>query len=125
RQEAARREQERLRREAEEAARKAAEAEEAPAAERRAAEAEAKRLEQEAAAKAKEAEERNVTAGRTGARVALRTFVSARITDYDRAVKALSTHPEMKALVETLANRAVRAGHEIDGVERLEEQRAA
>lgn len=125
RQEAARREQERLHREAEEAARKAAEAEKAPEAERQAAEAEAKRLEQEASAKAKEAEARNVTAGRTGARVALRTFVSARITDYDKAVKALSTHPEMKALVETLANRAVRAGHEIDGVERVEEQRAA
>jgi len=38
---------------------------------------------------------------------------------------ALKDHPEMKALVEQLANRAVRAGVEVAGVERMEEQRAA
>lgn len=90
-----------------------------------AAQAEAERLQQEAARQEQAAQPKNAKAGRTGASVSLRTFVSARITDYDKALKALGNHPEMKALVETLANRAVRAGHEIDGVERVEEQRAA
>lgn len=67
----------------------------------------------------------NASAGRTGARVALRTFVSARIVDYDAAYAALKSHPEMKALVEQLANRAIRAGVDLAGVERVEEQRAA
>jgi len=135
RQEAARREEDRLRREAEEA-RIAAEKEQAKKVadgisdataiqqhnERM---AEADRLQREADAKAKEAQARNATAGRTGAKVALRTFVSARIVDYEKALNALRTHPEMKALVEQLANRAARAGIEVDGVERFEEQRAA
>lgn len=127
RQEAARREQERLRREAEEAARKAAEAEKAPEAERQAAAAEAQRLEREAAAKAKEAEARNVTAGRTGARVALRTFVSATVNDYQAAATALvlMKHPDILAVIDQLANRAVKAGQSLPGVERVEEQRAA
>lgn len=67
----------------------------------------------------------NAQAGRTGSKVSLRTFVSARIVDYDKALKALSNHPEMKSLVEQLANRAVRAGIDLDGVERHEEKRAA
>lgn len=87
--------------------------------------AEAERLAEQAAQAQRDAQARNASAGRTGAKVSLRTFVSARIVDYDKAVKALSTHPEMKALVETLANRALRAGIEVDGVERVEEQRAA
>ncbi|QFI65752.1 hypothetical protein [Sinorhizobium alkalisoli] len=90
-----------------------------------AAQAEAERLQKEADKQEQAAQAKNAQAGRTGARVSLRTFVSARIVDYDKALKALSNHPEMKALVETLANRAVRAGVEIDGVERFEEQRAA
>jgi hypothetical protein len=119
RQEAARREEERLRREAEDAAAAALQSGTPDAA------AEAERLEQEAAAKAKEAEARNASAGRTGARVSLRTFVSARVVDYEKALLALKDHPEMKALVETLANRAIRAGVPLDGVERHEEQKAA
>ncbi|SMF65553.1 hypothetical protein SAMN02982989_3375 [Xaviernesmea oryzae] len=87
--------------------------------------AEAERLAEQAAQAERDAQARNMSAGRTGARVALRTFVSARIVDYDKALRALGNHPEMKALVETLANRAVRAGVEVEGVERFEEQRAA
>ncbi|MEQ1407735.1 hypothetical protein ABK249_22705 [Neorhizobium sp. Rsf11] len=119
RQRKAQEEADRKRREAEEAARLAAVANDDAAAD------EAKRKQEEAAQAERDAQMRNATAGRTGARVALRTFVSARIVDYDRALRALSDHPEMKALVETLANRAVRAGVEVEGVERFEEQRAA
>ncbi len=127
RQEAARREEERLRREAAEAARKAAEADQRPEAERRAALDEAHRLEQEAASKAKETEAKNASAGRTGARVALRTFVSARVVDYEAAAIALlkMNHADLKACIDQLANRAVKVGVEVNGVERVEEQRAA
>jgi hypothetical protein len=120
RQETARREEERLRLEAEEAAK-------AAAPDDTEAQAEAERLAQEAAAKAKEAEARNANAGRTGARVALRTFVSAQVTDYHAAAKALldANHREFKETIDQLANRAVRAGVTLAGVERVEEQRAA
>lgn len=127
RQEAARREEERLRREAEDAARKAAESDQQSDADRSAAKEEAERLKREADAKAKEAEARNATAGRTGAKVSLRTFVSARVTDYEAAAKALlaMNHADLKSTIDQLANRAVRAGVSLEGVERVEEQRAA
>lgn len=127
RQEVARREEERLRREADEMARKAAEADHQSEGERQAAIDRARQLEQEAAAKAKEAEARNASAGRTGAKVALRTFVSARVTDYEAAAIALlkMNHADLKACIDQLANRAVKAGVEVAGVERVEEQRAA
>jgi hypothetical protein len=125
RQRKAREEAERIRREAEAKAR-AAEAEAA----RSSVDAErAKREADEAAARAaqaeREAEARKTAAGRTGAKVSLRTFVSARVTDYDAAHMALKDHPDMRALVEQLANRAVKAGVSLAGVERVEEQRAA
>lgn len=127
RQEAARREEERLRREAAEAARKAAEADQQSEAERQSAIEQARQLEQEAAAKAKEAEAKNASAGRTGARVALRTFVSARVNDYQAAATALvlMKHPDILAIIDQLANRAIKAGQSLPGVERIEEQRAA
>jgi len=127
RQEAARREEERLRREADELARKASESDQQSEAERSAAKEEAERLQREAEAKAKEAEARNSSAGRTGAKVALRTFVSARVTDYDAAALALlkMNHADLKACIDQLANRAIRAGVELAGVEKVEEQRAA
>lgn len=119
RQEAARREEERLRREAEEAARQAAQADDD------ATKAEAERLQREADAKAKEAEARNAAAGRTGAKVALRTFVSAEITDYDALLMALKDRAEIKEVVVSLANRAARSGVDLPGMVRKEEQRAA
>lgn len=69
----------------------------------------------------------NSQAGRTGAKVALRTFVSARVTDYEAAASALlkMNHADLKACIDQLANRAIRAGVELAGVERVEEQRAA
>lgn len=127
RQEAARREEERLRREAEELARKAAASDQQSEVERNAVKEEAERLQREAEAKAKEAEARNASAGRTGAKVSLRTFVNARVTDYKAAALALlaMNHADLKTTIDQLANRAVRAGVELDGVERVEEQRAA
>lgn len=127
RQEAVRREEERLRREAEEAARKAAEADQQSEAERQAAIDRARQLEQEAAAKAKEAEAKNASAGRTGARVSLRTFVDAKVNDYQAAATALvlMKHPDILAVIDQLAKRAVTAGQSLPGVERVETQRAA
>lgn len=125
RQRIAQEEADRKRREADALARKADESDQQSENERNAARAEAERLQREAAQAEKEAQAKNAQAGRTGARVSLRTFVSARIVDYDKALLALASHPEMKALVETLANRAIKAGVELAGVERYEEQRAA
>lgn len=119
RQRKAREEAERIRREAEEAAAKARKSDNEYE------QAKADRLAREADEAEREAVARNAAAGRTGAKVSLRTFVSARIVDYDRALIALKDHPEMKALVEQLASRAVRAGVSLDGVERFEEKRAA
>lgn len=119
RQEAARREEERLRREAEEAARQASQADDG------AAKAEAERLQKEADAKAKEAEARNAQAGRTGAKVSLRSFVSGQITDFDALLMALKDRPEIQELVQTLANRAAKSGVELPGMCIVTEQRAA
>ncbi len=114
-------EADRLRREAEERARAA------EASNDEAAKEEAQRLNAEAAEREKAAQAKNAQAGRTGAKVSLRTFVSAHVTDYEAAAKALlaANHPEFKQFIEQLANRAVRAGVPLDGVERIEEQRAA
>ncbi|KHJ56272.1 hypothetical protein LA66_06805 [Aureimonas altamirensis] len=123
RQRAAAAEADRIRREAEEAAKAAAavqddaeraKAEEAAAAARRAAyEAE------------KEAASRNSTAGRTGAKVALRTFVSAEITDFDALLTALKDRPEIRDVVQSLANRAAKSGVDLPGMKIVEERRAA
>ena len=94
-------------------------------AERAARAAEIERLQRQAAEAEREAEARNANAGRTGAKVALRTFVSARIVDYDAALAALKNRPEIRDVVEALANRAVKSGVDLPGVERVEEKRAA
>lgn len=125
RQRKAREEAERIRREAEEAARaaQAAVAQDDDAAER--AKAEADRLAAASAAADREAEARRVQAGRTGAKVSLRTFVDAEITDYDALVIALKDRPEMQDLVRSLANRAAKAGVELAGMKIRSEKRAA
>lgn len=89
--------------------------------------AEAERLAQQAAEAERDAQARNSSAGRTGARVALRTFVSAKVNDYQAAATALvlMKHPDILAVIDQLANRAVRSGQSLPGVERVEEQRAA
>lgn len=122
RQRKAREEADRARREAEEAARKAAESE--SEAERVKAIADAERKAGEAAATERDAMARQTAAGRTGAKVALRTFVSARIIDYDAALAALKDRQEVREVIQSLANRAVKSGFDLPGVERVEEQRA-
>lgn len=119
RQRKAREEAEAKRRAAEEAARKAS-------AEDEAAKAEAERLAKEAAAAEKEAaQNHNASAGRTGAKVAMRTFTFAEITDYDALLTALKDRDEVKELVQSLANRAAKSGIELPGMKIIQEQRAA
>lgn len=124
-----RKEQERQRLAREEAARVQREADEAAAAAAQdgndEAAAEAERLAQEAAALNRQAEPSNASAGRTGAKVSLRTFVSATITDFDALLMALKDRPEIRECVETLANRAAKSGVELPGMTITQEQRAA
>jgi len=87
--------------------------------------AEAERLAQQAAAAERDAQARNASAGRTGAKVSLRTFVFAEITDFDALLMALKDRAEIKEVVETLANRAARSGVELAGMAIRSEQRAA
>ncbi|OCJ05281.1 hypothetical protein A6U87_14855 [Rhizobium sp. AC44/96] len=87
--------------------------------------AEAERLAQQAAQAERDAQARNASAGRTGAKVSLRTFVFAEITDFDALLMALKDRPEIKEVVETLANRAAKSGVELAGMAIRSEQRAA
>jgi hypothetical protein len=67
-----------------------------------------------------------VKAGSGGRRsVALRTQKRAVIVDHAAALSHFANHSEVKALVETLANRAVRGGFDVPGVKVTEEQVAA
>ncbi len=71
-----------------------------------------------------EAQERRVQAGRTGAKLSLRSFVSARITDFEALLAVLKNRPEIRELVQSLANRAARSGVDLPGMERVEERRS-
>jgi len=118
RQRLAREEADRKQREAAEALAKAATSDDV-------ARAEAERLAKEAEAAEREAQARNIQAGRTGAKIALRTFVSAEITDYDALLIALKDRAEIREVVITLANRAARSGVDLPGMKIKEEKRAA
>ncbi len=59
----------------------------------------------------------STTAGRTGFKVALKTETRARIVDYNKALKAVKDNAEIKELVQTLANRAAKAGIPLAGTE--------
>ena len=59
----------------------------------------------------------NASAGRVGARVALRTEKRARIVDFEACLQLLKDQPEIIDLVQTLAQRAVRGGVKLPGVE--------
>lgn len=114
-----------LRRKAEEAARKAADVSPNPDdPEMLAKQAEAERLQADAAQAEKEAQARKVQAGRTGSKVSLRTTKVARITDYNKLVEALKDRPEMKELVQSLANRAAKSGFDLPGMEIITEEKA-
>lgn len=113
----AREEADRLAREAAEAARKAKAANDQEAAEK------ARELQRQAAEADKASIVKNASAGRTGARVSVRTEKRAKIVDYAACLQALSDHPDVKALVEQLAQRAVRAGMPLAGVEVIETEK--
>jgi hypothetical protein len=63
-------------------------------------------------------------AGTTGRSMALRTFKSAIITDYAKALAAVAENTEIKELVQSLADRAARADIALAGCEIKTEQRA-
>lgn len=107
----------------------AAAREEADRLRREAQQAESDEARQAAMQAAQQAEEasavRGASAGRTGARVSVRTERRARIVDYDAALMALKDHPDVRRLVDQLAQRAVRAnimlaGVEVDEVEKVQ-----
>jgi hypothetical protein len=60
---------------------------------------------------------RNASAGRTGARVSVRVEKRANITDFEACLMALKDHPDLRVLVQQLAQRAVKAGVPLAGVE--------
>lgn len=63
--------------------------------------------------------------GALGKSVSLRTVKVATISDYDKALVALKDHPEMRELVQRLADRACKAGVPLAGVEYSTTQVAA
>ncbi|WP_051447601.1 hypothetical protein [Rhizobium leguminosarum] len=72
-----------------------------------------------------EVEARKVNAGRTGARVSMRTEKVGVVTDYGKAAAALVAmrHKDLIEIIDTLAKRAAKAGLPFDGMEIREEER--
>lgn len=125
RQRLAREEAERIRREAEAAALAARHADICEDDDIAAArQAEVDRLQQTADRAEVEAQERRVQIGRTGAKLSLRTFVSARITNFDALLTALKNRPEIRDVVQSLANRAAKSGVNLPGMEIVEERKS-
>lgn len=63
--------------------------------------------------------------GASGKAVSLRTVKVATVVDYDKALMALKDHPEVRDLVQKLADRACKAGVPLAGVEYSTQQVAA
>jgi hypothetical protein len=70
-------------------------------------------------------ETRKISAGRTGARVSMRTEKVGVVTDYAKAAAALVAmrHKDLIEIIDTLAKRAAKAGMPFDGMEIKEEER--
>lgn len=85
------------------------------------AESEEQRVEalQKAEQAEKQAEARNASAGRTGARVSVRVEKVGAVTDYAKAAAALvaMNHKDLLTVIDTLAQRAAKAGMPFDGME--------
>lgn len=60
---------------------------------------------------------RNATAGRVGMKVGLRSEKRARIVDYAACLAAVADHADVREVVEKLAQKSVRGGHPLPGVE--------
>lgn len=84
-------------------------------------------LSRQAAAKEEAARPRNASAGRTGAKVHLRTEKRAKVVDYKAAACAMldMEHDELKEKIDQLVQRAVKAGVKLAGVEVEEVSKAA
>lgn len=111
---------------AEQTARRAAEEEARAAAEKAAAEAKAK---SEPVRKLPDVEEpvvpittNGAIKGASGRAATIRTIKVAKVVDYDKAYAALKAIPEVKKVIDTVAQRLVNAGQNVPGVE-VEEQR--
>lgn len=66
-----------------------------------------------------------VTAGSRGRPVALRTIKRAEIVDRAAVLAHFAEHEEISGLLQTLADRAIRAGFQVPGVKVIETQQAA
>ncbi|GLK69219.1 hypothetical protein [Hansschlegelia plantiphila] len=84
-------------------------------------------MERQAAAADQAAVAKNATAGRTGARIALRTETKVIVTDFAAAAGhyVAARHADLVELIGRLASRDVKAGAEIPGTGRKTEERAA
>jgi hypothetical protein len=70
------------------------------------------------------APEVRVAAGSLKRTSALRTVVTAKVEDYPAALSHFAHHPEIRELVQRLADRAVRAGASVPGCARIETEKA-
>lgn len=124
RQRKAREEADAARRAAAEAARKAQESQQSAEDQEETAR-EAKRLAAQAKQAEADAEARRVNAGRTGARVSVRTEKVGQVVDYAKAAAALvaMNHKDLIAVIDQLAQRAAKAGMPFDGMEIREVER--
>lgn len=86
---------------------------------------EADRLREQAQQAEQEAEARKVNAGRTGARVSMRTEKIGVVTDYAKAAAALVAmrHKDLIEVIDKLAQRAAKAGMPFDGMEIRDEEK--
>ena len=87
---------------------------------RKAAEEAAKAAREQAVVKATE----NAKAGRVGRSVSLRTVVGARIVDADALYQAIKDYPDVIAVFQKIADRVIKAGGTLPGIEKHEEQKA-
>ena len=72
---------------------------------------------------ARQAEYHRPQAGRTGARISLRTFTTARIVDYQVALEAVKDDAQIIARVQSIADHRARDGMPLPGTEILKEER--
>jgi hypothetical protein len=68
-------------------------------------------------------EARRPRVGTRGRAMTLKTFKTAEIVDYDQCLAFFKNGPDVRATVQDLANKAVRAGITVPGAKLIEEQR--
>jgi hypothetical protein len=68
---------------------------------------------------------RATTSGSSGRKLALRTVRTAHIEDWDAAIGFFKSHPELRELVQRLANKCAQVGAKVPGVRMTEDKVAA